>query len=161
MFGEFRGNTGTALAFCMYIEHVKVFRFVLSPYSLVATCNNVQNGIFRKYIGTFTVYCRHREPVKPFGFLLSPYSLIRDLQRYAKLIFRDSVGIFIAYCKWTEAVKLCTSLLSMYRLIETCNNIQNSAYLWPGEGDGVSRNFMYYFRGSRCHNVWEPLPQRT
>jgi hypothetical protein len=33
-------------AYCRCREAVKLFRFLLSPYSLIATCNRVQNCTF-------------------------------------------------------------------------------------------------------------------
>jgi hypothetical protein len=42
------------IAYCKCREVVKLFRFLLSPYSVTKTCNNVQNCAFRDY--TVTCY---------------------------------------------------------------------------------------------------------
>jgi hypothetical protein len=41
------------IACCRCREAVKLFRFLLSPYSLIGTCNSVQNCSFRDCTGTF------------------------------------------------------------------------------------------------------------
>jgi hypothetical protein len=64
------------IIYCRCGEAVKLFRFLLSPYSLIGTCICVQNCSFRDCTGTFIAYCMCREAVKLFRFLLSPYSLI-------------------------------------------------------------------------------------
>jgi hypothetical protein len=50
--------------------------FLLSPYSLIGTCNSVQNYNFMTAHEDFVAFCRCREAVKLFRFLLSPHSLI-------------------------------------------------------------------------------------
>jgi hypothetical protein len=37
------------IVYCGCGEVVKLFRFLLSPYSLIGTCNNVQNCTFHDY----------------------------------------------------------------------------------------------------------------
>jgi hypothetical protein len=44
---------GQFKAYCRRREAVKLFRFLLSPYSLIGTCNSVQNCTFRDCTGTF------------------------------------------------------------------------------------------------------------
>jgi hypothetical protein len=49
------------IAYCRYREAVKPFRFLLSPYSLIGTCNSVQNCTFVTVQEHFVAYCRCRE----------------------------------------------------------------------------------------------------
>jgi hypothetical protein len=42
-------------AYCKCTEAAKLFRFLLSPYSLVGTCNSVQNCTFRDCTGSFHI----------------------------------------------------------------------------------------------------------
>jgi hypothetical protein len=41
------------IAYCRCREAVKLFRFLLSPYSLIGTCTSLQNCTFRDCTGTF------------------------------------------------------------------------------------------------------------
>jgi hypothetical protein len=52
---------------------VKLFRFLVSLYSLIGTCNSVQNCAFRDCTGIFVASCDCMEVVKLFRFLLSPF----------------------------------------------------------------------------------------
>jgi hypothetical protein len=105
----------------------------------------------------FIAYCRCRETVKLFRFLLSPYSLIGTCNSVQNCIFMTVQEHFIAYCKCRGAVKLFRFLLSPYSLIGTCNSVQNCTFRWPVEIADQAKIF-YYFKGSRYHEVQEPLP---
>jgi hypothetical protein len=109
--------------YCMRREAVKPFRFLLPPYSLIATCNNVQNCTFRDCSGTFLAYCKCREAVKQFMFML--FLLIGTCNSVQNCNFHDCIRHFVAYCRCREAVKLFRFLMSPYSLLETCYNVQN------------------------------------
>jgi hypothetical protein len=80
----FHDCTGIFYSLQLCRETVKVFRLLLSPYSLIGTCNSVQNWTFREC----TAYCSCREAVNLFRFLLSPYSLIGTCNNMQNCIFR-------------------------------------------------------------------------
>jgi hypothetical protein len=64
------------IAYCWCRGFVKLFTFLLSPYSLVGTCSSVQNCTFHDCAEQYIAYCWCRGFVKLFRFLVSPYSLV-------------------------------------------------------------------------------------
>jgi hypothetical protein len=56
---------------------MKYFKFLLSTYSLIGTCNMCRIALSVTVQEYSVAYLRRRETLKPIRVLLSPYSLIR------------------------------------------------------------------------------------
>jgi hypothetical protein len=77
-------------------------------------------------------------------------------RRNTSRIFHDYTGTFPSFCRISDAVNRfgCCSHRKADKDLQQCAEL----YFSLTDKDGNSRNGTYYFKGSRCHRVWAPLP---
>jgi hypothetical protein len=72
---------------------VKLFRFLLPPYSLICPATMSITAIFVTAQEYFVAYCRCREVAKLFMLLLSPYGLTRICSSVQHCIYEYIVNV--------------------------------------------------------------------